>query len=556
MRRRWIVLFVLGCLVLGGFLFRAEITDRVRAWRYDAAIEEAREALDSGDRKEVARLTGAALRLTSGRIEEVRELFDLASSVRSRDSISLAEILFEHPEVENTDRIEVLEFVAGLGESFYLEGFLARLEQVELEHPRVLAIRIRAMLWRGDRLNALLLLDELSDVDLELPALRVLKGQVLAGESGNPLAWQEARRILGDLMIAGKQTETLQAYRGLLLLPDKELQKWEEPDLSHWVEEHPNAGPEDKLGAAHWRLLRDPKAKEEVLNGVLALAGDAPEQVARWVLEHQNDEVILERDLDLNSKSDYPFFLARLQHFLNKESWEQAEALLESPHRVMKASLLLGFQAAVSNRLKNEVSHLRHLQEALRSAKQSEDHREFVSLFEVGKRLGDEVLRRRACEGLVKLPARFLPGGESLAFLEFEFGEEPEFLLSLYQNLHAAKPDDPVVTYRKALIDYVTTGNSEASLKGLNWLLEDYPKATSIRFAKALVIAGESVEEAFTFLRNDRGETIPMDGAVEKAIFQYLLRLRGEDEAAMRYARQVDWSNLPPYLSDFLKPKK
>lgn len=555
MRLRWIVIpfLLITSLGLVVYLYRVSLSEQVKRWRYLSTIEDAQVAFQEKSYEEVARLTGAALMLSSGSIEELRELFHLASSVKSSDSFPLADALFIHPEAEKEDRMAVLEFVSVIGERFYLEGLLGRLDRTELREPQVVAIRAEEMLRNGDRLGALLLLDELAAEDLELPSLRILKGRILAGERGNPLAWQECGTILGDLMVTGNQREALAAFRALVTLPDEALEKWEKPDLHDWVKDNIHAQASDYLAAAHWQLIRNPASEDEVMEEVLALADGAPEEVARWMLENGKDQLILEHELDLSSADSYPFYLARLQSFLNQQSWETAHEHLKNSHRSMKASLHAGFQAAVTRRLGDDVAYFSHLQQALEKAERSEDYGEFLSLIKIGERLDDQNMKQKACEGLVSMSARFLPRGNQLAFLEFEFGSDPEFLASAYQKLSAAKPDDPVLTYRMALIDHVILKKSAEARKALDFLLKDYPEATSLRCAKALVIAQDSLEDAFALLQNDDEQLIPLEGALESAIYQYLLRMRGEGELAQRYLRTIDWSALPPYLRSFLK---
>lgn len=555
--RRYLIIFLLVLLpALLLWWFQDAISAEIKAWRYQQTIDEARAALEQEKHEEVTRLTGAALRLSSGRLPEIRELFELASAARSSDSLGLGESLFVHPEATLDDRLAAVTFVFELGEWFYLDGLLGRLTQAELREPRIVAIRAAEMIRKGDRIGALLLLDSLSEDQMRLTTLRTLKGRLMAAERGNPLAWQDCRKILGDIMAKGQEAEALAAFRALFLLPDQALREWDSPDLWAWLKEQKGSEPRDHLAAAHWKLLRQPDSEEVVMQEVLTLADQAPEDVARWVLEHRKDKVILEREIDLNSADSYPFYLARLQYFLNQESWPEARDLLKNPHRSMKDSLHAGFQAAVALRLGDEVSHVFHLQEALEKARRSEDFGEFLALVKIGERLNDQPLKRKACEGLVALPARFLPGGDQLIFLEFEFGSEPAFLADLYQKLSASKPDDPVVTYHKALIDHVISRKSDDALKALDYLLKDYSAAASLRSAKALVLARDSLEEAFAVLQNDKGEMISLEGAFERAIYQYLLRLRGEEEQAQRYLRGIEWSALPPYLRDFLKPQQ
>lgn len=555
--RRFLLVFFLVLLPATLFWwFQEAISREVKAWRYQQTITDARAALEQGKLEEVTRLTGAARRLTSGSFPEIRELFELASAARSSDSLSLGESLFVHPEAVLDDRIAVLSFVFEIGEWFYLDGLLGRLSEAELREPRVVAIRVTEMLRKGDRIGALLLLDSLSDADMELASLRTLKGRLMASEQGNPLAWQACRELLGQIMAEGEGPEALAAFRALFLLPDEALRQWEAPDLWVWLKDRKGSEPRDHLAAAHWKLLRQPETEEVVMQEVLTLGDQAPEEVARWFLEHRRDQVILEREIDLNSADDYPFYLARLQYFLNQESWPEARDLLNDPHRSMKDSLRAGFRAAVALRLGDEVSHVFYLQEALEKAVRSEDFGEFLALVKIGERLDDQPLKQKACESLVALPARFLPAGNQLIFLEFELGSEPSFLAELYQKLSASKPDDPVVTYRKALIDHVISRKSEDALKALDSLLKDYPAAASLRAAKALVVARASLEEAFAILQNDKGELISLEGALEKAIYQHLLRQRGDKEQARRYLRGIDWAALPPYLRDFLKPQQ
>ena len=236
----------------------------------------------------------------------------------------------------------------------------------------------------------------------------------------------------------------------------------------------------------------------------------------------------------------------------DKERWLEASELLEKPHRSLSNSLLSGFRSAVAGRRKDEVARLSNLQEALEQAKRAESFAEFIALFEVGKRLGDRDMQRKACQELVRMPARFLPGGQQLGFLDLEFGADPAFLASLYQKLAAAKPDDALIVYRKALLDFIVSGESETSLKEVERLLADYPAATSLRCGKALILAGTSSEDALAWLEGEEKESLLLEGAFEKAVYAYLLRRVGEAERASRLERRVSWSSLPQYLQAYL----
>ena len=202
MRPRFFVPLALAVLLgVGAFIFRDALMWRVKAWRYRETISQAEEAQESGDKAEIARLAGAAMRLSSGSVSEARELFALASGVLSPDAMLLAEALFEHDESELEDRIQVLEFISAQNQVFLLEGLLGRFDEFERQEPRVIAIRVGQLLRKGDRLGALLLMDSLAADDYDLQSLKILKGQLLAGERGNPLAWRECRKLLQGCLL-------------------------------------------------------------------------------------------------------------------------------------------------------------------------------------------------------------------------------------------------------------------------------------------------------------------------------------------------------------------
>lgn len=549
---------LLGLLLLGlaTFFFRDEVMGRIQGWRYRQAIEDAQIALEKGDNEEVARLTGAALRLSGGRIEEIRELFDLASAAKSSDSWSLGEALFSHPDRLASDRLTVLEFFEGEADPLYLDGLLSRLGEKERSDPGVIAIRIRQLLSKGNRLEALVLIDSLSQKESGLASLQLLKARLLAGERGNPLAWQSCRQLLGNLIKGPDEEVALKAFRALFLLPDSELKKAVDPDLQSWIEGISGAEPSDHLAVAHWQLLVAPGKENEVIQDVLEIGKHAPDDVARWMLAHRQEKLILEQDLDLESEDSFPFFLARLQLYFGKEQWTEAEVLLRKPHRKLSPSLLSGLRSGIAWRKGDEVTRLTNLQKALDQAERAESFGAFLALFEIGKRLGDRGMQRKACEELVRLPARFLPGGQKLGFLDLEFGGEPEFLASLYQKLAAAKPDDALIVYRKAVIDFIVSGESEAPLKQLELLLADYPGASSIRCAKALILSKSSVNEALTFLEGDVGDALDLDGAFERAVYSSLLYRNGQVERAERLEKLIDWASLPEYLRSYFKPQR
>lgn len=414
-----------------------------------------------------------------------------------------------------------------------------------------MAVRIRQLLNEGNRLEALLLMDSLPAEAFDLDSLRLLKGESLAQERGNPLAWKSCRDLMGEMMTRLNGEEALRAFRVLFLLPDNELKKVDKPDLENWLENQPEAAPRDHLAVAHWHLLREPGAEELILSDVLALSETAPKEVARWMLEHQQEEQILAGELDLGSSETYPFFLARLQLYFNQERWKDADLLLEDPHRSLSSSLLAGFQAALAFQQKDELTRVLRLQEALKFASQSENFGEFLALFEVGRRMGDLEMQRKTSEALVRLPSRFLPRGEQLSFLDLQFGDEPDFLASLYQKLKAARPDDALIVYRKAILDFIVLGEKDQSLAAIEVLLADYPAADSLRCAKALILSESSASDALAWLEGQEGGNFNLEGSFETAVYAMLLRKNDKGNRAKQLERRIEWPSIPRYIRDY-----
>lgn len=554
--RRVCYFFVFLLLLVGGvFIFQGKGVAPIKAWRFEKNLAAARDSLQKEDFENVARLTGAAWRLGTGEIAEVRSLFELASEVRSPDSYPLGEELFSHQSARFADRLAVLEAALERGNSLYLNSLLGRLSEDEYGHHRVSIIRVQKLLAEGNRLDAMVLLASFSKDESQLPRIQVLRSGLLAGERGNPLAWQSCRELVSGLMESGGE-QALPAFRVLGMLPDEEFAKFESHNLASWIDKQPEAQSDDHLLAARWQLARGSDDQAGILEQVLDLGAEAPEQVARWLVRQGQTQAIFERGTDLEANDSFPFYLAKLQVYFNEERWEEAAAHLEKPHRSMAASLLAGFRAGVAAFLGDEVGRLSNLQEALRKAKSSENFAEYLALFRLGVRLQDEEMQQKTCEELVLLPSRFLPGGESLGFLEQQFGDDPDYLASLYQKLIAAKPDDALIIYRKALVDFVLTGEVAPSLSSLEGLSKRFPESSLIRSARAFVLVQEDPAQALDLVSGAGSEGPSRTGVFETAVKALLLRVNGHPSQADNLERQIEWSTLPTYLQVFFKQKR
>ena len=158
----------------------------IKARRVEKSLDAAQAALASENYQEAARLTGAAWRLGTGEISQARELFRLASQIRSPDAMPLGKELFAHEDADSDDRLAVIEFVSKNGNRLLLDALINQLQTEERNDERVLAVRIRQFLMRGNRIGALRLMDSLPKSDAESEQIRLLRCQLLAGERGNP----------------------------------------------------------------------------------------------------------------------------------------------------------------------------------------------------------------------------------------------------------------------------------------------------------------------------------------------------------------------------------
>lgn len=553
-RKIWFLVVVF--VFFGGacFLFKESGLARLKAWRFDKSVAEAEVALVQEDYNEVARMTGAAWRLSTGSLQELRVLFQLATDCGSPDSSSIGDELFSHSQAGFEDRLAVIKFVSRSQNTLYLEGLLGRLTEEERQQSGVVAIRVKKLLREGNRLESLVLMERLAGEVDESPELKLLKCQLLVGERGNPLAWQDCRKGVHELMIT-EGAQSLPAFRVLNGLPELELAKVKEPNLTLWLQEQSEAQVADYLLAANWELLQDPVKEEEVVTRIIGLGQEDPNAVARWLVSQGQSERILAEEDDLSSSETFPFYLAKLQVYLNAEQWEQASELLAKPHQAMVGSLLYSFRAGIAYLQGDEVARITNLQEALRRAKSSERYGEFLAIFKMGARLGDNDSQRKACEELVLLPSRLLPGGQELSFLEQQFGGEPEFLANLYQKLEAAKPDDALICYRKALLSFVTGVEEENALHAMNQLLKEYPQASSIQSAVALMMAANSPTEAMTWLREQVDGEPSYRGAFENAVYACLLRANGNVQRAKQLESTVAWDSIPLYVVTYFEQK-
>ena len=102
---------------------------------------------------------------------------------------------------------------------------------------------------------------------------------------------------------------SLPAFRVLGALDDAELAKFDQADLSSWLERQKDIRPKDRLLLARWQLLQNGESNEDILSEVLALGEEAPDEVARWLVSEDQIDLIFSQDIDLAQADSLPFYL-------------------------------------------------------------------------------------------------------------------------------------------------------------------------------------------------------------------------------------------------------
>ncbi|MFN0130118.1 MAG: hypothetical protein ACKV19_25925 [Verrucomicrobiales bacterium] len=280
--RHWLWVAV-PLLVAAGVAGARPAWARLRQWRGDHLVGQARTALAQGDWKLAYERSGAALMLRDTDREAAWVFFKAMRAMGNPKALELGYWLFAWPELPKDRRQEILQLFAERAPEAAFFGALNSLPTEDREAAPNRALFVGALIRRGDLPQAAAVLEQATDVGSH-PSLQVEFIRLLCARQ-EPGDIDGARRRFRELQKSGPATAALEALRLLHAVPAGTLPRPDQgfPVLEAWLASLREATTRDRLIAADQQLAQG-VAPEIVISDVVAELGrDDPGETAAWL---------------------------------------------------------------------------------------------------------------------------------------------------------------------------------------------------------------------------------------------------------------------------------
>lgn len=280
--RHWLWLAV-PLMIAAGVVGARPAWARLRQWRGDHLVGQARTALAQGDWKLAYERSGAALMLRDTDREAAWVFFKAMRAMGNPKALELGYWLFAWPELAKDRRQEILELFAERAPEAAFFGAMNSLPNEDREAAPNRALFVGALIRRGDLPQAAALLEQAPDVESH-PALQVEFIRLLCARQ-QPGDIDDARRRFLELRKSGPTTAALEALRLLHGVPGGTLPRPDQgfPILDAWLASLREATTRDRLIAADQQLAQGVAPEIVVSNGVAELGRDDPGETAAWL---------------------------------------------------------------------------------------------------------------------------------------------------------------------------------------------------------------------------------------------------------------------------------
>ena len=241
-------------------------------------------------------------------------------------------------------------------------------------------------------------------------------------------------------------------------------------------------------------------------------------------------------------------YLAQVQSLLDEGKFQEASALLKTPHPRIRAHILEVTRAAVELRLGRGTQSIYHRKLALEAASIESTYGTYAAMLTISAKLGDQASANKIAVTIAALPISKLPPARDLTHLE-SFLAKAEDVHSFYQRYHASRPKDRFAQFRYAVLQTVLKGEHSRARRLLIPLHREAPDP-SLAAALALTHLKDEPTKAMPYYDPaTSARLVPVD----RAIFATAAFLNNDSALASSLMKDLDQGALPNYLKSYLK---
>ncbi|MEM6279746.1 MAG: hypothetical protein AAF733_09725 [Verrucomicrobiota bacterium] len=552
-----IVLAILFLLAIGLYAFRTPLANQVKSMRADSLLSKAEKALEEKDIREASQAATAAWQLQTGEIGFLRELLPTARKLNMAELPEMTLLVFLHPDSEEEDQIEILEWTVSRGDAPFFHQLNNSLPKETRQSPPVKLLLATALAKERRTIEAIEVARSLeSDPEVGTEATLLLTA-ILPRLDQNPLAWAQARERSAQPLQNEDPEISLSAWRHLRLLPLAHRDPGPSLDPLQWISSRDDVNAADRFLASQLELYRLPEEERErgidVVTREYARQSEAVPLLVRWFLEERMAEKLLRvPEQEMNKTAE--LFTSRLQVLIELGRFEEADKWLEQAPDKVPRVVRDSVQAALANRLGRRSEAVSLWQRSIDRAVSLQQYGDCIAILQIAERFGEKEIAIQMANEIASLPVGSLPQGAVLEYLENYFVDRPEEWLAFWESYTRNRPGDGFATeqvaFLKLFLDEGVDPN-EATEK-LRQFQEAFPQIIRFRSTIALWMlkAGQS-EEAVNYLKGavtDWNEAPDADRAV-LALALWRADLRQEGSAL---EKSINWGLVTPIRRNYL----
>ncbi len=552
-KRTIIIVCALLVFSAGGISYhkRESIKTRINTWRANSLLADSIKAGVNDDWKEAERLVTAAWQLRPSEIEILRQRFTVSKKRSSKDMLSLANGVFQHPNATAEDRKNATALFFSIGDRITFNRLLSRLKYSERKQPDILEMESRFLLATGQPAAALEPIRELEGIRAE-PTDQFLLAAALARtpseDHSNQIAAQE---VIDQIFQPDK--DPLLAIAAFSLLGQIPSDQWQLETFSdatsrlEVIAKTVPVPPQILLIDVERRIESFPEKRDELIeDAVSRFIDESPEILGQWLLyKGQADRVLAEVATEAKAADSSLLFDLRLSALLQKKDWTSAEALLANSSRGANEASYLAYRALIAEQ-QGKVAEADNLWEESFDIAVGSDGRD--RLLSIAQLAGSNNLkiRNRAVTEALKRPAAISPPSTEVSFVLPYLIKEDAFedMLTVCRNLYRSEPDNPALFNNFAWMELINgSPHGAALIPKLRQIVERFSNKKGYRSTLTLAYLNEGDVEKAT------GASHALVESEEKLNGDYavlaLLRAKQDDiPGAEAYLKQVDWKDM------------
>ena len=552
-----VTLLVLAALGTGLWFERKPLYDWFKLGRSEVLLLRSKDAAKKRDLGVAHQFATAAWQLQPGKYPFLRRLFSHAREIGLGELPAMTVVVFLHPKATVDDQEEILRWVLARGDLSFFSQLYQSLDDDRKSVPGIRLLFAESLAGQGRILEATEEARALTEIPKTATEASLFLTALLPRLENNPIAWEQARDRIMQLLETADEETALRAWRNLRLLPPEYRDPGKNLDPVAWVKGKSKATPADRLLACQLELSKVPAAerpaKLDSIEKEFVKDDEALRYLARWLLETGQTERLLNLNPEALRK-DAQLFSARLQALIDMNRIPEAEKWLKDVPASIPECLSLSLTAALLGKAGREVESISQWQKVLATAKAIADYKDCLTILQVAQRFGDAKVVRQALDIIVALPVDKMPRSEALEMLEGYFIDRQEEWLALWKNLARGRPQDGFAAEQVAFLQwFIPDGTEPAEIsKRTEVLWKRFPGILRFRTTHALwLVRAGRAEEAVTLLKQAKVNWNQAPDA-DRAVFALIEFRAGHDREGAILQQGIRWQVISPLRKELL----